>query len=157
MRYGAVEEELDDMQEVRGSDPCMGGEITNFCGELWWIFVRSPLTLAVNLHNFTAFTAFHRKITYEICGKKTNFSLLILHIFAFFLDPGIARPSGGANNMHPLSWRGGGGAQTEKIPQLLYLLHKYIFLQPSGRMCHVDSSRKFLSRASLLYPMSCLW
>ena len=29
---------------------------------------------------------------YEICGEKTNFSPLILHIFAFFLDPGKARP-----------------------------------------------------------------
>ena len=88
MRDGAVEEEVDDMQEVRGSDPCKGGEITYFSGELWWIFVGLPLNLAVNLHKFTAFTAFHRKIMYEICGEKTNFSPLILHIFAFFLDPG---------------------------------------------------------------------
>ena len=77
-------EEVDDMQEVRGSDPCKGGKITYLSGELWRIFVRSPLSLAVNLHNFTAFTAFHRKITYEICGENTNFSPLILHIFAFF-------------------------------------------------------------------------
>ena len=88
MRDGAVEEEVDDMQEVRGSDPCKGGEITYFSGELWWIFVRSPLNIAVNLHNFTAFTAFHRKIMYKICGEKTNFSPLILHIFAFFSRPG---------------------------------------------------------------------
>ena len=89
MRDGAVEEEVDDMQEVRGSDPCNGGDITYFSRELWWIFVRSPLSLVVNLHNFTAFTAFHRKITYEICEEKTNFSLLILRIFAFFSRPGI--------------------------------------------------------------------
>ena len=88
MRDGAVEEEVDDMQDVRGSDPCKGGEITYFSGELRWNFVRSPLSLAMNLHNFTAFTAFHRQIMYEICGEKTNFSPLILHIFAFFLDPG---------------------------------------------------------------------
>ena len=79
-----MEEEVDDMQEVRGSDPCMGDEITYFSGGLLWIFVRAPLSLAVNLHNLTAFTAFHRKIVYEICGEKTNFSPLILHIFAFF-------------------------------------------------------------------------
>ena len=30
-----MEEEVDDMQEVRGSDPCKGGEITYFSGELW--------------------------------------------------------------------------------------------------------------------------
>ena len=27
---------------------------------------------------------------YEICGEKTNFSPLILHIFPIFLDPGGA-------------------------------------------------------------------
>ena len=86
MRDGAVEEEVDDMQEVRGSDPCKGGEITDFSGELWWFFVRSALTLAVNLHNSTAF---HRKIMYEICGEKTNFSPLILHNFPIFSRPGI--------------------------------------------------------------------
>ena len=74
MRDGAEEEEVDVMQAVRGSNPCKGGEITYFSDELWWIFVRSPLTLAVNLHNFlTAFTVFHRKIMYEIFGEKTNF------------------------------------------------------------------------------------
>ena len=83
-----MEEEVDDMQEVRGSDPCKGGEVTYFSGELWWIFVWSPLTLAVNLHNFTAFTAFQRKIMYEICGEKTNFSPLVLHIFSIFSRPG---------------------------------------------------------------------
>ena len=36
------------------------------------------------LHNFTAFTAFHRKSMYEICGEETNFSPLILHIFPVF-------------------------------------------------------------------------
>ena len=61
------------MQEASGSNLCNSGEFTYFSGELWWIFVRSALTLAVNLHNFTAFTAFHRKIMYKICGKKTNF------------------------------------------------------------------------------------
>ena len=34
MRDGAVEEEVDDMQEVRGSSLCKGGEITSFSGEL---------------------------------------------------------------------------------------------------------------------------
>ena len=28
VRDGAVEEEVDDMQEVRGSNPCNGGETT---------------------------------------------------------------------------------------------------------------------------------
>ena len=57
---------------------------------MFWrcIFVRSPLTLEVNLHNFTPYTAFHRKIMYKICGEKTNFSPLILHVFQVFLDPG---------------------------------------------------------------------
>ena len=88
VRAGAVEEEVDDLQQLRGSNPCKSGEITYFSDELWWILVRSLLTLAVNLHNFTAFTAFHRKLMYEICGEKTNFSPLILHIFPIFLDPG---------------------------------------------------------------------
>ena len=91
VRDGAVEEEVEDMQEVRVSDSCMGDEITYFRCELWWIFVRSPLSLAVNLHNFTAFTAFHGKIMYEICGEKTNFSPLILHFFAFFSRPGTSQ------------------------------------------------------------------
>ena len=30
-----MEEEVDAMQEVRGSDHCKGGEITFFSGELW--------------------------------------------------------------------------------------------------------------------------
>ena len=30
-----MEEEVDDMQELRSSDPCKGGKITNFSGELW--------------------------------------------------------------------------------------------------------------------------
>ena len=34
VRDGAVEEGVDDMQEVRGSNPCMGGEITYFSGEM---------------------------------------------------------------------------------------------------------------------------
>ena len=63
------------------------GENTYFSGKLWWIFVRSPLNLVYS--NFTAFTEFHRKITYEICGEKTNFSPLILHIFPIFSRPGI--------------------------------------------------------------------
>ena len=61
------------MQEARGSNLCNGGDFTYFNGELWWFFVRSALTLAVNLQNFTAFNAFHLKIMYKICGKKTNF------------------------------------------------------------------------------------
>ena len=35
MRDGAVEEDVDDTQEVGGSNPCKGGEITSFSGELW--------------------------------------------------------------------------------------------------------------------------
>ena len=88
MRDCAVEEEVNAVQEVRGSKPFTGGEITYFSGELWSIFVRSPLTLALNLPNFSAFTAFLRKIMYEICGEKTNFSPLILHTFAIFSRPG---------------------------------------------------------------------
>ena len=91
MKDGAVEAEEDGMQEVRGSDTCKGGEITYFSGELWWIFVRSPLSLAVNLHNFTAFTAFHRKITCEICGEKLTFHRLFYIFLHFFLDPGRLR------------------------------------------------------------------
>ena len=30
-----MEEEVDDLQEVRGSYPCKGGEITSSSGELW--------------------------------------------------------------------------------------------------------------------------
>ena len=87
VRDGAVvEEEVDDMREVRGSKNCKGGDSTYFSDELWWIFVRSPLTLAVNWHNFTAFTAFHCKIMYEIRGEKTKFSPLILHIFPIFFS-----------------------------------------------------------------------
>ena len=93
MRDGAVEEEVDDMQEVRGSEPCKGGEITYFSGELWWIFVRSPLSLAVNLHNFTAFAHFTAKLCTKFAVKKTNFSPLILHIFAFFSQPGYTKSS----------------------------------------------------------------
>ena len=33
LRDGAAEEEVDDIQEVRDSNPCKGGEITYF--ELW--------------------------------------------------------------------------------------------------------------------------
>ena len=33
---------------------------------MWWLFVSSPLTLAVNINNFTAINAFHRKILYEM-------------------------------------------------------------------------------------------
>ena len=69
----------------------LSGEITYFSSELWGIFVRSPFTQAVNLHNFTAFTTFHRKIMYEICGERTNFSPLILHIFPIFSQPGGTR------------------------------------------------------------------
>ena len=56
----------------------LSGEITYFSGELWWIFVRSPLALAVNLHNFNAFTAFHRKIFYKFCGEKKQFFVAYL-------------------------------------------------------------------------------
>ena len=52
MRDGAVEEEVNDMQEVRGSNTCQAGENTKFA------------------------------------VKKTNFSPLILHMFAIFSRPG---------------------------------------------------------------------
>ena len=41
-------------------------------GQMWWLFVSSPLTLAVNINNFTAFTASQRKIMYEICVEKNQ-------------------------------------------------------------------------------------
>ena len=59
MTIGVVEEEVADMQELN-------------------------LHLAVNLHIFTAFTAFHRTIVHKICGEKINFSTLILYIFPIF-------------------------------------------------------------------------
>ena len=76
VRDRAVEEGVDDMQEVRGSNA------VNFC--------ISPLTIAAKLHNFTAF---HSKIRYEISGEKTNLSQLILHIFPIFPRPGKADSS----------------------------------------------------------------
>ena len=75
MRDGTVYEEVDDMQEVRGSNPCKGGEMQ----------CDSPLIIAGKLYNFTAFP---RKIMYEICGENNNFSPLILHIFPIFPRPG---------------------------------------------------------------------
>ena len=84
MRSGVVEEEAADMQEVRGSNPCKDGskrwKMVHFC--------KFTAYSNVNFHNFNAFTAFHRKIVYEICGEQTNFSPLILHISAIFFDPG---------------------------------------------------------------------
>ena len=68
---------------------------TYFSGELWWIYVGSPLTLAVILHNFTAF---HRKIMYEICGWKLTFHRLSYIFFQVFLNPG----SHFIINRHPL-------------------------------------------------------
>ena len=79
VRSGAVEE-VSDIQEVRGSILCKDGNLYTVMS-----FVSSALTLAVNLHNFTVF---HRKIMVEICGEKTNFSPLILHIFPIFSRPG---------------------------------------------------------------------
>ena len=69
----------------------ISGEITYFSSELWWIFVRSPLTLAAILHNFTEFTAFHRKIMYKISGEKITFHRLSYIFFQFFLDSGNIR------------------------------------------------------------------
>ena len=75
VRDGSVEEEVEEMQEAKSSNPCT-------CGEMRCTFESSPPTIAVKLQNFTAL---HRKIMYEICGdKKNNFSPLILHIFPIF-------------------------------------------------------------------------
>ena len=63
--------------EARDSNPCK-------CAEMRGLFVSSSLTIAVKLHNFTAF---YRQIMYEICVKK-NFSPPILHIFPIFPQPG---------------------------------------------------------------------
>ena len=61
-----MEDEVDDKQEVRGSNTCKGGEMS--------------------LHNFTLF---HPKSMYEICGEKeTNFHCLSYKFFQFFLEPG---------------------------------------------------------------------
>ena len=97
VRDGGVEEEVQHMQEVRGSNPCKGGAKR-------WLFVSSPLTVAVKLYNFTAF---QRKIMNKNCGeKKTKFSPLILHIFRFFLDTGssyyFSVSAWGAYFLHPL-------------------------------------------------------
>ena len=46
------------------------------------------LALAVNLHNFTACTAFHRKIMYTICGEKPTFHRLSYIFSRFLLHPG---------------------------------------------------------------------
>ena len=49
---------------------------------MWGNFVRSPLTIAVDLRNCTPF---HRKIMHEICGeKKTTFHLLSYTFLRFF-------------------------------------------------------------------------
>ena len=58
-------------------------------GEMWCIFVSSPLTLAVDVHNFTAFTAFHRKNMYKFAVKKKQFFTAYLTYFSIFLDPGL--------------------------------------------------------------------
>ena len=36
-----------------------------------------------NLHNFTAFTAFHRKIMYKICGEKKLFTAYLTYFSDF--------------------------------------------------------------------------
>ena len=41
MGDSAVEGEVDDIQEVRGLNPCKGGEITYFSGELRQNYVRN--------------------------------------------------------------------------------------------------------------------
>ena len=71
VRGGAVEEEVHEIHEGRGSNPSKGGEMR-------WLFVSSPLTIAVNLHNFTA----------NYVQKKNNFHCLSYIFFQFFLDPG---------------------------------------------------------------------
>ena len=80
VRDGAVEEEVEEMQEAKSSNPCT-------CGEMRCTFESSPPTIAVKLQNFTAL---HRKIMYKICGeKKTIFHRLSCIFFLFFLDAGI--------------------------------------------------------------------
>ena len=50
------------------------------------LFVSSPLTIAMKVHNFTTFD---RKIMYETCGEKITFHRLSYIFFRFFLDPGL--------------------------------------------------------------------
>ena len=47
---GAAEEEVSDMHAVKGANPCKGRWYVER-GEMW-IFIISPLPLAVKLHNF---------------------------------------------------------------------------------------------------------
>ena len=63
----------------------LSGEITHLSGELWWIFVRSPLTLAVNLHNFTAFTHFTEKLSTKFTVKKKQLFIAYITYFSEFL------------------------------------------------------------------------
>ena len=70
MRDGAVEEEVFDKHEVRGSNACKGVEMR-------WIFVISPFPI----YYFTKFT---------IKNYEKNLSPLILLIFPIFPRPGSA-------------------------------------------------------------------
>ena len=74
MRDGAVEEEVQDMQEVRCLNPCKSGEMR-------WLFVSSPITFVVKLHNITAF---HRKIIYEFSSETKQLSTAYLTYFSAF-------------------------------------------------------------------------
>ena len=56
-----MEEAPDMVEEVKVSNPCKGGE-------MYWIFVSSPLTKAANLHNFTVF---HSKLCSKFAVEKT--------------------------------------------------------------------------------------
>ena len=89
-RSGAEEEEVADMQEIqklriRARFASEQGQKLVISGERWWLILSSPLTLAVNLHNFT----FHCKNMCKICGeKKTTFHRLSYLFFRFLLNPG---------------------------------------------------------------------
>ena len=72
-----MEEEVRDMQEVRGSNHCKSDEIRK-------LFGSSQLTIAKELHNLTVF---HRKIMYKFAVKKQLFAAY-LTFFPIFPQPG---------------------------------------------------------------------
>ena len=76
LRDGAVEGEVDVLQEVKGSKPCKVGEMLCF-------FVSSALTIAVKLNNFNA------NWCTKFAVKNKYLFTACLSVFQFFLDPGI--------------------------------------------------------------------
>ena len=73
------EEELDDMQEVRGSNPCKSGQMRQ-------IFISTPHTIAIM--NYYVLLCSSRTIVYKICVKNYNFLPLISHNFLNLCQPG---------------------------------------------------------------------